>query len=67
MTTTAYLLFVLLLDATGQPMERQLHLPTSLAQCQQWEQQATAAVLANQPRSVLTLRTRCEAITTETV
>jgi hypothetical protein len=67
MTTTAYLLFVLLLDAAGEPMERQLHLPTSLAQCQQWEQQATAAVLATQARRVLTVRTRCQAVDTEEV
>jgi hypothetical protein len=61
----AYLLFILLLDANGQAVERHLRLPASLAQCRQWEQQEALAMLAIRNRSALTLRTRCEAIATE--
>ena len=65
MQTTAYLLFILLLDAQGQPLERHLRLPADLVQCRQWEQQETAALLAIRQHRRVVLKTTCEAVTTQ--
>jgi hypothetical protein len=65
---TAFLLFVLLQDTvTGQVISQQLRLPTSQAQCHQWEKDEAASLHALRGPNPLRLVTRCDSVEVQAI